>query len=439
MLIRIAVVVLAIVSAYPAGASQDASGPALVPGHWRAWLDSPGGELPFGLELGTVQDGTWKAWVINGDERDPLPTVTLEADRLTLGFDHYDASIEATITLDGTRLDGTWRKRSSNGQSVLAFHAVSVDAPARFTPWTERQPTEAARWPGIAGRYAMAFSSSETPSVGVLEAVGPNGVHGTILTTTGDYRYLAGRWDWTLAGPVLRLSVFDGAHAFLFTGVQRRDGRISGEFWSRDVWHESWTATPDDDAALPDAFELTRIVEPPDLGAMTFKDLEGNDVTLASVQAPGTPLIIEVFGSWCPNCHDAARFTQRLKKIYGDRVSMVGLAFELTGEHERDATQVRRFAARNELTYPLLVAGLSDKAAASERLPMLDRVRSYPTTIFIDASGAVEAVHQGFTGPATGDAYQELQASFIERIGRMLDREAKRRRDERRSRHSAGG
>ena len=68
----------------------------------------------------------------------------------------------------------------------------------------------------------------------------------------------------------------------------------------------------------------------------------------------------------------------------------------------------------------MLVAGVSDKKKASAALPVLDRLRAYPTTIFLDAAGKVHAVHTGFSGPATGEAHQKLRAKFEGLIEEML-------------------
>ena len=92
----------------------------------------------------------------------------------------------------------------------------------------------------------------------------------------------------------------------------------------------------------------------------------------------------------------------------------------MTGEHERDANQVREYLKRHDASYPVLIAGLSDKKLASKAIPFLDRVRSYPTTIFLDGEGNVEAIHTGFTGPATGEAYDELKTKFEEIIEGLL-------------------
>ena len=43
---------------------------------------------------------------------------------------------------------------------------------------------------------------------------------------------------------------------------------------------------------------------------------------------------------------------------------------------------------------------------------LIDRIRSYPTTIFVNADQSIKAIHTGFTGPATGKAYKDLKTRF---------------------------
>ena len=81
-----------------------ASEPVLESGVWRAWLDSPGGELPFGLEL-TPGESVWSAHIINGSERIEVGHVDIDGDHLTLRIEHYDATVEATRT-SPTTLEG---------------------------------------------------------------------------------------------------------------------------------------------------------------------------------------------------------------------------------------------------------------------------------------------------------------------------------------------
>ena len=379
-------------------------------GHWHAWLDSPGGPLPFGLEL-WIPAAKPRAVLVNGVERIDASRIEAHPGHVLISIDHYDSFIEATVSDDGRQMHGLWEKTGGEGKkSRLPFHATAGERP-RFES-EGRAPVGS-----LAKRWRVDFDSSDDPAVGIFESDDSGIVQGTFLTTTGDYRYLEGRFD----GTRLRLSCFDGAHAFLFDATLQADGTLHGEFWSRDSWHETWTARADPDATLPDAFELTRWVEGADLAQLEFPDLDGELHSLADPAFAGRARIIEIFGSWCPNCNDAIPFLVELDRRYRDRgLSVLGLAFELTGEFQRDADQVRTYAVHHDVRFPLLLAGTYDKAEASKSFPLIDRVRSFPTTIFLHGDGRVRAVHTGYAGPATGDANRALRADFEELVEELL-------------------
>ena len=380
-------------------------------GIWGAWLDSPGAELAFGLDLAQDADG-WTAHLVNGVERIPVPTASWEGDELTLDIDHYDAVITATLSGDGRSLDGEWvKRRGPDLWTRMGFHA-RAGAAERAT-FDENSGQGAA----LAGRWKVQFESDDQPAAAVFSLDDAGHLSGTFMTTTGDYRYLAGDLD----GDDLTLSCFDGAHALLFRMQLSDTGTLAGEFWSRESWHETFTAERDGDFVMPDGFALTRFIESADFASLSFPDLTGELRTLDDPAFAGKARVIQIFGSWCPNCHDASDLMADFSNIYGEQgLSILGLAFEVTGDLERDAEQVRRYAARHGVTYPLLVAGLSDKDAASEALPFLDKVRSYPTTVFLHGDGRVRAVYQGFSGPATGAEFQALRAAFSGIVEELL-------------------
>ena len=271
------------------------------------------------------------------------------------------------------------------------------------------------------GKWKVKFDSSEEPAVGVFKKdAKSNRVLGTFLTTTGDYRYLAGY----VKESTLTLCCFDGAHAFRFEAKKNGQNELAGQFWSSNTWYEKWTAKRSNDAKLPDAFKQTMVQNVDDLGSLAFPDLNGTMRNLDDIGFQSKARIIYVFGSWCPNCHDAAAYFKELQQKYGDRgFSILGLAFELTSDHRRNAQQVKTYLRTHGVTYPVLIAGPADKAKASKRLPILDRIRSYPTTIFLDSKGKVHGVHTGFTGPATGKAYEDLKQKFESLIESMLAQE----------------
>jgi len=386
-------------------------GPAIESGRWRAWLDSPGGELPFGLEL-TPDDGAWSAQIINGPERLEVAEVKIDGDRLTLRIPHYDATVEATRS-SATTLDGRWWKTGKLGAiSELPFHAVHGEA-HRFARLQETREKTGS----VAGRWAVRFADEEDLAIAEFEQDDGHEVTGTFLTTTGDYRYLAGSFE----GDRLRLSVFDGAHAFLFDARLQADGSLAGDFWSRESWHDTWTAERDESVTLDSATEQVAWIGGPPLNEVAYPDLDGVLRSLDDPEFAGKARILEVFGSWCPNCNDATAYLVDLHERYGERgLSIVGLAFEMTGEFERDAEQVRVYRDHHGIEYPLLIAGTSDKAEASATFPLIERVKSYPTTIFLDGEGSVHTVYSGFSGPATGEAYTRLQVLFESTIEELL-------------------
>lgn len=389
----------------------------LATGVWRGWLDAPGGELPFGLTL-LHENGNWRAQLHNGAETEEVPDVSLTGNELLIDFRLYDATITAQVSEAGRRLDGLWVRYDGvdeNGdarESRLDFHATAGES-ARFSAAEETTPPAAP----LSGRWRVTWEQSENPSVASFEVAGDGSATGTFLTTTGDYRWLAG----TQEGGALRLSTFDGSHAFLFGAGLQPDGSLAGDFWSRNTWHETWTAVRDEHAALPSAFEQAVWNKGVSLADLVFPDLSGTPRALDDPEFAGKAIIIHCFGTWCPNCNDASDEIVRLHETYGERgLSVIGLAFEKDRDTERIARQLRLYAEHHNATYPMLVAGLSSKSSATKSLGALDRVRAFPTTIFLHGDGRVRAVHSGFSGPATGQEFLDQRARFNAIVEELL-------------------
>lgn len=408
--------------------------PPLAIGPWRAWLDAQKQELPFGLELQReAGSGAWRAVIVNGEERIDVSEVDFADGTLTIPFPHYDSVITATASADGTRIEGAWRKRRNADEwPELLFHATAGEAP-RFAGTRQGAPEAGSEL--VAGRWSVRFASDEQPAVGEFRIAEDGSARGTFLTTTGDHRFLAGRIDRERAGPgslvtsddgppriALRLSAFDGSHAFLYSALLQPDGTLAGDFWSGGRFHDTWTAVRDEHAALPDAFSLTRAVEGGNVDSLGFPDLDGRTRKLSAPEFAGKLRLIELFGSWCPNCADEARELAELQRTYGPRgLTVLGLAFELTGDLARDAELVRRYAARHGASWPMLLAGVQDRQKASASLAgVIDGLRAWPTTLFVDATGQVRAVYTGWNGPATGEANVKQRAQITALIEKLL-------------------
>lgn len=386
-------------------------------GSWRAVLESPGGELPFGLDI-SASAGELVAVAVNGEERAPFSSVEVDGRNVRLAFDYYDSEI--TAVLEGQRLEGRWSKVVPEGASTLPFRAERVPAgraAVRFQPRQGRvdRPTQS-----ISGTWAVEFTDEDGTEIARGEfQEAEDGVTGTFLTPTGDYRFLVGDFD----GELLRLSTFDGGHAFLFR-AHLEDGELVGDFWSRDSYHATWRARPisEDQEVLPDAWALVGLTNEKGRFGFAFPDPDGQLVTSEDPRFADKVVLVNIFGSWCPNCNDKAPLLADWHRRYRDRgLEIVGLAYEFTGDFERDGRQVRRFAERHGIDFPLLVAGVSDKTKAAQTLTDLTAVIAYPTSVFIGRDGKVRSIHTGFSGPGTGEHFVALVAELEAELERLLE------------------
>ena len=385
-------------------------------------LETEGGLLPFILTYHNTPhtETGWDGNIHIGDVekmRVEVSSPSWSPDDIVVSFPHYDSVLTLQGQPDGD-MTGEWVKQRGGEEParMKATARKSNDFNMSFGP-IESDATPA----DFEGVWSVQFESANGLAIGEfysLEWEGQQRLYGTFLTTTGDYRFLAGRVD----GDLMRLSTFDGAHAFLFHARMQEDGSVEGDFYSGNWYHEAWTAVRDDDAELPDAFEQTVIADEEALAKAVFKDLEGEPTRVLDVldESNAKARIIEIFGTWCPNCSDAGRELVSLKEQYGDDLAIVGLAFEITEDFERSVEQVRRHHEHIGTRWPILIAGLNNKDKATQTLGFLDKVRSYPTLVFLNESNEVQAVYSGFSGPATGDAYAQQRERFEALIDEMM-------------------
>ena len=93
-------------------------------------------------------------------------------------------------------------------------------------------------------------------------------------------------------------------------------------------------------------------------------DLEGRLVRSSDARFRGKVVLIDIFGTWCPTCHDAAPLLAELYRDYHARgLEVVGLAFEVAGDSTIDAPQVRRYRDKFGLMFPLLLPRITRRPA----------------------------------------------------------------------------
>jgi peroxiredoxin len=383
--------------------------PGVKPGSYRAVLQSPGGDVPFGLELAKEPAG-WVGHLVNGQERLTLNDVRIDGSKIEITMPGYENRLTAAAS--GDRLQGELVLVKLGGKDQHLPFEAQLGRPYRFFPGPAQAGAD------VSGRWAVTFTEDGNTESAVGEfSQSRDRVGGTVLTDTGDHRFLCGQ----VRGDELFLSTFDGAHVFLYRAKIAPDGTLAGDFWSGTSYHERFTAKRDAHAALRDAYALTRMRDGAATFDFAFPDLSGKVVTSKDPQFRNKVVIVALAGSWCPNCHDEAAFLAPIYRDYRARgLEIVSLMFEHSGDFDRAAAATERFRSHYGIEYTTLIAGVSDKDEAAKKLPMLDRVYAFPTMIFIDRKGRVRKIHTGYSGPATGEHFTRFAAEFKGTLDRLL-------------------
>lgn len=365
-------------------------------------------ELPFNFEVVYPDgDSMFQLVLYNADEKIIADDIEFGRDLATakdtviIKFTVFDSYIKA-IYEDGV-MEGEWvvNYRDNYRIPFKAVHGQDY----RFNNNTNDSEIN------VNGRWRVLFSEGTTDeykAVGEFKQKGSL-VKGTFLTDTGDFRYLEGQ----IIGKKLYLSVFDGAHAWLFIAKMMDDGSLSGIYRSGSQYTTDWSAFRDDNATLSDAYSLTKAMDNNPI-EFSFINSEMNTVNLNNPEFEGSPKIIQIMGTWCPNCLDETIFLQEYyDKNPGSELKWVALSFERYKDTLSSVAAIKRFENKMKTKHIVLWAGNYAKDEASKVLPQLNKIISYPTLLFLDRQNRIVKIHTGFNGPATKE-YEAFKKEFAE-------------------------
>lgn len=383
----------------------------LKPGTWRGLIQTKGPELPFTFRV-TNDSGKYQAYLQNAGEEILLDEITITGDSVEIHLHVFDASLKARI--DGDQMTGTFVK----------YYAPEASQPFKAT-WGQdfRFVPNVAEPASIdyTGKYQVTFKTEKDsyPSVGTFKQEG-NHVTGSFLTPTGDYRFLEGN----VVDGKLNLSTFDGNHAYIFVAGMEGDS-LKGDYYAGKSSHETFTGIKNENATMPDAEALTYLKPGFEKIEFSFPDLNGNKVSLTDEKFKDKVVILQIFGTWCPNCMDETKFLSPWYRANKDRgVEILGLAYERKDDFAYAKGRIEKMKEKFDVPYDFVVAGVNDKDAASKTLPALNKILAFPTTIFVGKDGKVKHIHTGFEGPGTGIYYERFQERFNQIVNELLAEKA---------------
>ena len=308
-----------------------------IDGLWDATLKQGASEIPFKLGFSGTGSGV-KGWFFNGEDKLISSAGTFENGSLVLNFDSYLGVLK--LTLKDGELDGEWTT-SRNGRTAppTPVHAV-------------RNVNEV---PNVAGVWVIEdvkSSKGEKAWNLVLTQTG-NELTASILRVDGDTGALTGGWK---DGKFV-VSHFDGSRPALWTITPQADGSLAVD---QSGGRGSSTLV----AIRPEQARSKGLSEPTDPNLFTtvkdaskpfpfsFPDLDGKIVSSTDERFQGKVVLINITGSWCPNCHDEAPFLAEVYRKYHSRgLEIVALSFE-EAEQLQNPTRLRAFIKQSGIHFP---------------------------------------------------------------------------------------
>lgn len=376
---------------------------------WRGVFKiKPGVEVPFNFEIQNKNAGQQHIVFLNAEERFDGGPVIRKGDSLLVKLNQFDNELAFKIYKDS--LSGFFRKQDGTGVPLAVVAERGKDY--RF------EPSKISPAGNISGKYDVIFKGqdgNDEKAVGVFKQEGSK-ITGTFLRITGDSRYLEG----SVQGDKFYLSSFIGSSPSYFSASFSKDKSITGASIGVSS-SRPFTAQPNENAALPDANQLTFLKEGYKTLDFSFPDVKGKKISLSDEKYKNKVVVLTISGSWCPNCADEASFMSPWYKENRDRgVEVIGLHYERQTDQAYVEKVMGRFRDIYDIQYDMVIAGTTSKQDIATSLPALKNFISFPTTIIINKKGEVANIHTGFSGPATGQYYTDFVKEFNEEIDKLL-------------------
>ena len=362
--------------------------------------------LPFKFEL--AEKSNKLVMVVDNDKETLIyDDIIFDGDSIKILMPPYDAVIIAKSQNES--LHGRYLKEESGKEAP--FYAILNNE-------TKFQSDKKANF-SLNGKYKTVFRPKNPyPGLGLFKQDG-NRVSGTFRKNTGDTRFLSG----ITFGDSILLSTFDGAHPYLIKAEKKGDTIFGDLHYYNDSITEFWMIE-DQSYELADSKTLTKLKDGVQSINFSFKDTNGKFVSLNDVQFKDKVVVVQILGTWCPNCLDETQFfLSYIEENPNQNLAFVGLSVEAAKTEEKAIKRIKNMIDKFNIPYPILLAqyGGTNKETFLKKIPMLENIISYPTTIIIDKSGKVNSIHTGFNGPATGQAFLDFKKDFKSEIEGLLE------------------
>lgn len=366
----------------------------------------------------------WDATVVVKDQ--PIPfrldvTQTKAGPRAVLWDGDRVVNTSARGTISGGVLHfdfpayaGKLDARIENGVLRGTYNNLPIEA-------RPHKAVAAAKAPNIAGEWRIPVNSPKGEKAWRLIVQQRNGeAYATILRIDGD--------TGTLNGPFrngkFSLSRFAGERPGLLELTPQGDGSLALAFYDNNGRNDyrayrATQAAKAGVAAPSDPVRFTTVKDKNEKLRFSGVDLNGKRIDQNDPRFKGKVVLVNLTGSWCPNCHDEAPFLAALDAKYRARgLQIVGLDFEQPEQLNSGLPRLKAFIARYRLKYTYLVAG--EPKEVKEKLPQAVNLNAWPTSFFLGRDGKVRSVHVGFPSRGSAQFDQKARADIQHEIETLL-------------------
>ena len=382
--------------------------------NYRAYVVRPDSNtVVFNMQVSKEKTGTY-FYITNADEKIKVGPVSLTNDSVNFAMPVFESSFKTKRNADGS-FQGIWNKGTTGEFQNWPFYAY----PNQVYRFAKNQGS--AKY-NISGKWDVTITRPNgTPRKALAEfEQSGDKLTGSFLTPSGDYRFLEG----IVTGDSLKLSTFDGSHAYTFYARIASAEKITGGVYLAGYsGKETWSAVKDNNVKEPQQEQPTKLKPGESKLNFTFNDLEGKPVSINDERFKNKVVVVQLMGSWCPNCMDETKFLSDFYNKYRSKgVEIVSLAYEYSTDIERSKKSLGKFQKLFNVQYPMLITGVTstDEQKTEKTLPQLTTIQSFPTSIFLDRKGNVKEVHSVFYGPGTKQYFEEYKKIFTNIVEGLL-------------------
>jgi thiol-disulfide isomerase/thioredoxin len=362
--------------------------------------------IPCLIEL--KSDVQWE--IVNGAERIPI--------EIKWG---KDSTFKSSLPLFNTYFEGKKEKGILTGEWVDPTRTGDYRIPFQIIGNKIREFDTKVHIP-VHLKYKIVYEDDSVPAILDMAVVKEEYVvYGTVLTETGDYRYLQGE---PFENNRFYLSAFDGTHLF-YLAAQLVDNKIEGVFMSGKHYMAKFKGEADANFELREADELTWMKNPKEVLKLKLDADAKTERSFGEKDWKGKVTLVQIMGTWCPNCTDESRFVKSMYEKYSVQgLQVIPVSFERGTDKQVSFTRINSQAKQMALPYPVYLGSGAESPQKSAAIvfAQLNHVMSFPTLILIGKDGKVKKVWTGFYGPGTGVHYIEHTKEIEKAVEKELNR-----------------